>query len=588
MSNMYRLNLTVGNSVRNNTTLKGNKSVSHYDYIMREEKYSHKGDCLYTSSPNFDKLGYEPREFWEKSEDQMIVGSEYTTYKEFKLTLPKELTDEQNIELAEKFCKERFGDKYLYTLAIHNPDFHDAATAKKGEKQVHAHIMFSLKEVDHNYERTIEQFLKPYKWVHKKNGGGKVNSDMNSNKSSFLKDSRKMWENILNAKLEEQGLELVSSDTLVKQREDAIAAGDFKKAEMLDRPPIDIPKRFYWQKKKYKNDPEKEKVYDLLKEFRKDKINLYNKDRILEQLEKEAHKYQTDKKDILGDLSKIDGLSQEISKIKAKADPVKLEQSVLNNVTNGEYFKIQNQLRMSKKKKDKEKLESIKNALRELEELRSTKEFKKKYDSYAANYNKKIGKLEDLKEQAIKELEKNASYDPKKDGINSLNYLYYAHQQFGEKATNETLNNLKKNQKELGKELIAIENKILNEVSNNKLVEVENSIISLKDDLKVQQHYLKQNPGFLEKRKINKEIKEIEIKINDLEDYKKGLMKLKDTSDFKDKLSAAKKPILAKNKENKKQQAIVNNIKQVKKKPKKEKQFSVDIELNKIEELEKD
>ena len=244
--------------------------------------------------------------------------------------------------------------------------------------------------------------------------------------------------------------------------------------------------------------------------------------------------------------------------------------------------------RMSKKKKDKEKLESIKNALRELEELRSTKEFKKKYDSYAANYNKKIGKLEDLKEQAIKELEKNASYDPKKDGINSLNYLYYAHQQFGEKATNETLNNLKKNQKELGKELIAIENKILNEVSNNKLVEVENSIISLKDDLKVQQHYLKQNPGFLEKRKINKEIKEIEIKINDLEDYKKGLMKLKDTPDFKDKLSAAKKPIMAKNKENKKQQAIVNNIKQVKKKPKKEKQFSVDIELNKIEELEKD
>ena len=128
----------------------------------------------------------------------------------------------------------------------------------------------------------------------------------------------------------------------------------------------------------------------------------------------------------------------------------------------------------------------------------------------------------------------------------------------------------------------------LNEVSNNKLVEVENSIISLKDDLKVQQHYLKQNPGFLEKRKINKEIKEIEIKINDLEDYKKGLMKLKDTPDFKDKLSAAKKPIMAKNKENKKQQAIVNNIKQVKKKPKKEKQFSVDIELNKIEELEKD
>ena len=45
---------------------------------------------------------------------------------------------------------------------------------------------------------------------------------------------------------------------------------------------------------------------------------------------------------------------------------------------------------------------------------------------------------------------------------------------------------------------------------------------------------------------------------------------------------------MAKNKENKKQQAIVNNIKQVKKKPKKEKQFSVDIELNKIEELEKD
>ena len=56
--------------------------------------------------------------------------------------LPKELTTQQNIELAEKFVKEMFVDKGMIAdLAIHTK------VAPDGEKLSHAHVLLTLREV---------------------------------------------------------------------------------------------------------------------------------------------------------------------------------------------------------------------------------------------------------------------------------------------------------------------------------------------------------------------------------------------------------------------------------------------------------
>jgi hypothetical protein len=73
------------------------------------------------------------------------------------VALPKELTSEQRIELAEQFIQE-FADRYRYpfTCAIHN---HAGALA--GQEQPHLHLIYSERHVD-GIERTPEQFFKRY------------------------------------------------------------------------------------------------------------------------------------------------------------------------------------------------------------------------------------------------------------------------------------------------------------------------------------------------------------------------------------------------------------------------------------------
>ncbi|SQA14544.1 Uncharacterised protein [Streptobacillus moniliformis] len=81
---------------------------------------------------------------------------------------------------------------------------------------------------------------------------------------------RKNWEKHLNLYLEAEGIEKVSSDTLIKQREKAIEKGDIVKAELLNRDAIHVTHNL-----KYK-DKEKNTAYDLyqriqLEDHRKEK-----------------------------------------------------------------------------------------------------------------------------------------------------------------------------------------------------------------------------------------------------------------------------------------------------------------------------
>ena len=163
------------------------------------------------------------------------------------------------------------------------------------------------------------------------------------------------------------------------------------------------------------------------------------------------------------------------------------------------------------------------------------------------------------------------------------------------------------------KEILAaykeIEDTIYTNMCNEKTLEVENSILSLKDDLKVQNHYLKQDPGFLERRKINNEIEKItskiRVKTDELSKIKTTLPSIKGTKDFEDELtknkSTAKTDIEDKYKKNVEQlekstankpknitQYVANKVNNKKIIAKENSPFSVDIQLSGIEELDKD
>src|SRR6185312_11056796 len=63
--------------------------------------------------------------------------------REFNFSLPRELTIEQNIQLAREFVQTAFVDKGMIAdLCIHDDK------ASDGESQIHAHVMLTLREVD--------------------------------------------------------------------------------------------------------------------------------------------------------------------------------------------------------------------------------------------------------------------------------------------------------------------------------------------------------------------------------------------------------------------------------------------------------
>ena len=535
---IYRLNLKKGTTVTATSDVRGTKSKAKYEYNTRSGNYAERGDLVYTEDFNFKELDYDPKKFWLMSEDRTIINYDYTSYKEFKLTLPSELSNEENIELARKFCEETFGDKFLYTISIHNPAFNNNPNKNaKGEKNIHAHIMFCLKEVDLDNKMPMEQFFKYNNWRDKdrpeelRTGGAKINQWMNSTKArknekgekelTFLQTSRELWENVLNAGLEKyntknkdvpnfEPIEPVSCKTLKQQRDEALKNGDLAKATSLDRPPINIPKRLYWKKNKGNLTNKDKRLWKKQNEISELKVTK----------DKEYNDYKNEKgektKDIQVFWDSIYEYEMKINKANSSKPSAKvIEESVVNIATHGDYFDKKNKLRYEK---DLLKRKELQNTMKYLKsETRKKDNFKELIENFSVNYDKKISKevtkLELEQEALIKKFEQSDFYNPKTDKVGSANYEYYINhkQQMEQHLKGNKV--YKTNDTSIKEQLDRVEVDTLDSPAFKEYRTLLNELNSLKEDLKVHHHYLKQNPGFLEKRKINKEIVEINKKI---------------------------------------------------------------------------
>lgn len=220
---------------------KDRSPVERYDYVLRIGKYSPDNnkdkydDIIYGENVNMPSFSQEnPRYFWECDEVYEDVNA--NLFRTIDFSLPYELSDEENIELAKKFAKELFGESYVYSLAIHSKPSTD-----EDKRNIHCHIMFYERELD-GIERKEECFFKKANSKNPSLGGAKRNREWH--KYSKLYYIRQTLEAMLNEKLKEKGIDLVSCKSLKAQRQEAIAEGNFLKAEMLDREPINLKKEY--------------------------------------------------------------------------------------------------------------------------------------------------------------------------------------------------------------------------------------------------------------------------------------------------------------------------------------------------------
>ena len=113
---------------------------AHADYINREGAQREKTDCIFKGSQL-------PK--WAKGSAQKFFSAatryedkRNRRYKEIELSLPNELTLEQNREIVDRFIANHVSNHY-YAYAIH-----EKTGELSGERHPHVHIMFSERLVD--------------------------------------------------------------------------------------------------------------------------------------------------------------------------------------------------------------------------------------------------------------------------------------------------------------------------------------------------------------------------------------------------------------------------------------------------------
>lgn len=315
---IYRLNTSNG---------RVGSASPHANYIMGEGEYKYKqNEIIYQAHHMPNDL--TPHEFWKLADDNEPVNGR--TYREFKITLPHEFSKEENIELLNEFIKKELGNDYYYSVVIH-----DKESSEKGINNVHAHLMFSERKID-GVERKPEKFFRKFCHTNPAKGGAK--KEPSWTKREKLLEIRKDWEDILNQRLEEKGIEKVSCKSLKEQKKEAIEAGDYDKAEYCDRQPVHVPGYIL------KKDVEKMELDEL------EQLNAYHINKEIYREAKEIYKNSLkskEQKEVFTDLdNRIESLNKEIHNNKYTFDNFSIAEANFNMLEREIYkteFLLQNE-----------------------------------------------------------------------------------------------------------------------------------------------------------------------------------------------------------------------------------------------------
>lgn len=199
---MFYCNLEHLSKNKNAAKAKNSSAKNRYHYISRTAQFENYKDSVnetieFVRSGNLPSFAKnKPDEFWQAAE--LYERSNGRTCSSLVVALPKELSTEQRIELAEQFIAE-FADRYQfpYSCAIHH---HAGSLA--GQEQPHLHLMYSERYVD-GIDRTAEQFFKRYNPKDPQKGGAqKLTADVLGFGKSQLQLYRQKTEELINDSLQ--------------------------------------------------------------------------------------------------------------------------------------------------------------------------------------------------------------------------------------------------------------------------------------------------------------------------------------------------------------------------------------------------
>jgi len=197
---IYHLHLNYGS--------KG-KGAPHASYIAAAGKYERKGGVVLVESGNMPTWAQsDPVRFWEAADE--FERKNGVVYREIEVALPRELSREQQLELARELAQAVCGDKHAYTFAIHAPK-----SARDGKAQPHVHLMFSERIWD-GIERDPEQYFKRYNSKAPERGGcqksrvwqaAKKGKQVVAEAAPALLALRALWADMVNSALERAGVD---------------------------------------------------------------------------------------------------------------------------------------------------------------------------------------------------------------------------------------------------------------------------------------------------------------------------------------------------------------------------------------------
>ena len=174
----------------------------HSEYLTRDGKHERRrAELEKTWSENMPAWASTSKDFWDAADTyERANGRVYT---EIVVAIPRELSRAERVKLIEEFVGQEIGDRYAYTVALHNP------RAIDGGEQPHAHIMFSTRELD-GIERSREQFFKRHNPEAPELGGARKSREWSKDnrENDRVNEIRLTWEKLANKALEREGYEV--------------------------------------------------------------------------------------------------------------------------------------------------------------------------------------------------------------------------------------------------------------------------------------------------------------------------------------------------------------------------------------------
>ena len=214
---------------------------SHADYINREGAQSDRNDCIFKRSQLPKWAKGSAQKFFSAATRYEDKGNR--RYKEIELSLPNELSLEQNRQIVDRFIANHLSNHY-YAYAIH-----EKAGELSGERHPHVHIMFSERLIDDVEKIQERPACKYFRRAAKPLRGEQVASferrrehgspkDKKWHDKNYLIELREDFARIQNDVLKKNGFSIrVDHRTLQAQKEEAEKNGDEFLAKLYKRVP---------------------------------------------------------------------------------------------------------------------------------------------------------------------------------------------------------------------------------------------------------------------------------------------------------------------------------------------------------------